>query len=235
MDLPPQVSPPEVALSDVTPCSVLGVDTVALPVLTGPDGPVLGPGATELVGELEEDLLELLAAAGATGAVGEITERFVLDRSGLSNADLRLVLLVGVGSATTDDLRRAGATLARRTRGRSAVATSLGAVSDDAGLRALVEGLVLGSFAFHCRSDGPRDRPVERVVLAGMPDPESRTAALHTALAVAGAGWLSRTLALVPSNVKNPAWMVDQATEVADRAGLELRVWDESQLEKEGF
>ena len=236
MGLPTQVSPPQIALSDVAPSAVIGADAVAVPVLADPDhGPTLGPGAAELVDELGEDLFALLDAASATGEAGEVVERVVLDTAGLTNPDLRLVLLVGVGSGGTDDLRRAGAALARHARGRLTVATSLGALGDDAALRALVEGLVLGSFEFHWRSTGPVEQPVERVVLAGMADADSRAETVAKALAVAGAGWLSRTLALVPSNVKHPAWMAEQAADVAQRAGLGIKVWDEEQLAKQGF
>jgi leucyl aminopeptidase len=233
--LPAQVSPPQIAVSDVSPTAVRGVDVVAVPVLDDADGPVLGPGAAELYDELGEDLFALLEAAGVSGRPGEVVDRVVLDPSGLSNTDLRLVLLVGVGSGSTDDLRRAGATLARRVKGRRSVATSLGALADDAGLRALVEGLVLGSFEFHWRSDGPRARPVERVVLAGQADTGFRHGVLEKALAVAGAAWRSRTLALVPSNLKNPAWMVQEAADVAEHAGLDIRVWDEKELAEQGF
>src|SRR4051812_27166244 len=232
--LPTQVSPPQVALSDVAPSAVVGADVVAVPVLADEDGLSLGPGAAELVDELGDDLFALLEVAGATGKAGEVVERVVLDTSRLSNADLRLVLLVGVGTGTTDELRRAGAALARRAKGRRTVATSLGALADDPGVRALVEGLVLGSFEFHWRSGGPLEQPVERVVLAGMADKDARTEVVERGLAIAGAGWLSRTLALAPSNVKNPEWLAQQATEVAQRAGLDVRVWDEKELAAEG-
>jgi leucyl aminopeptidase len=72
-------------------------------------------------------------------------------------------------------------------------------------------------------------------VLAGLVDADTRKEAVGRALAVAGAGWLSRTLALVPSNLKNPAWLADQAADVAKRAGLGLTVWDEKALVKDGF
>ena len=235
MALPPQVSPPQVALSDVAPSAVVGADVVAVPVLAEAEGLTLGPGAAELLDELGEDLFALLEASSATGKAGEIVERVVLDTSSLSNRDLRLVLLVGVGTGTPDDLRRAGSALARRAKGRKTVATSLAALCDDAGVRAVIEGVVLGSFEFHWRSDGPLQQPVERVVLAGMMDAGSRTDVVERALAIAGASWLSRTLALAPSNVKNPAWLADQATEVARRAGLDVKVWDEKALKSEGF
>ncbi len=235
MALPTQVSPPQVALSDVAPSAVLGADVVAIPVLAGDDGLTLGPGAAELLDELDDDLFALLDTFSATGKAGEIVERAVLDTSGLSNADLRLLLLVGVGTGTTDELRRAGAAVARRTKGRQCVATSISALCDDAGLRALVEGLVLGSYEFHWRSEGPKERPVARAVLAGLVDAGARKDVLQRALAVAGAGWQSRTLALVPSNLKNPVWLAEQAADVAKRAGLDLTVWDEKALEKDGF
>jgi leucyl aminopeptidase len=98
-----------------------------------------------------------------------------------------------------------------------------------------VEGLVLGSFGFHMRSDGPPERPVERVVLAGLSATGDRTTVLARALAVAGAGWRSRTLALVPSNVKSPAWLADQAAETGEAAGLAVTVWDEHRLAADGF
>jgi leucyl aminopeptidase len=238
--LPSQVSPPQVALSEAAPTAVVGADVVAVPVLSGDDGPMLGPGAAELVDELDEDLFGLLEDAGATGAVGEIVDRVVLGAAARANArpgnpELRLVLLVGVGSGSPAELRRAGAALARRARGRRTVATSLAALADDAGLRALVEGLVLGSYEFHWRSNGPKEQPVGRVVLAGLAEPKARRTALDRALAVAGAGWMSRTLALVPSNEKTPVWMAERAAEVAGRAGLKVRVWDERQLADAGF
>ena len=235
MPLPTQVSPPQVALSDVAPSAVVGADVVAIPVLAGDDGLTLGPGAAELLDELDVDLFTLLEAFSATGEAGEIVERVILDTAGLSNPDLRLLLLVGVGAGTADELRRAGAALARRTKGRQCVATSLAGLCDDAGLRALVEGLVLGSYEFHWRSEGPKERPVGRVVLAGLVDADSRKAVLERALAVAGAGWRARTLALVPSNVKNPVWLAEQAADVAKRCRLEITVWDEKALEKDGF
>ena len=238
MDLPQQVSPPQVALSPSAPTAVVGVDVVAVPVLSGGSeglGPTLGPGSAELLDHLDLDVFALLDHHRVTGKVGDVVEHPVLSTAGLANSSLRSVLLVGVGDATTLDLRRAGAVLARRVRGRDTVATSLAALADDAGLRALVEGLVLGSFGFHRRSTGAQERPVGRVVLAGVSESAERQAAVERAVAVAGAGWFSRTLALVPSNEKNPAWLAARAEEVAESAGLGLEIWDEKRLAEEGF
>ncbi len=235
MGLPSQVSPPQIALSDAPPTGVVGADVVAIPVLTDENGFVLGPGSAELLDELDLDVFALLEHAETKGAAGEVVAHVVLSPEGLSNSSLRLVLFTGVGKGTPADLRRAGATLARRTKGKQTLATSVASLTDDAGLRAFVEGLVLGSFGFHRRSEGPKETPVARVVLAGIADPESRQLTLARALAVGGAGWMARTLALVPSNEKNPQWMVDRAAEIADNSGLKIKVWDEKALAREGF
>jgi leucyl aminopeptidase len=229
--LPSQSRAPRVTLTEDPPSAVPGAEVVAVPVLGGPDGPALGPGAAELLDEIELDAFALLEQASATGKAGEVAHFPVLDGTGPRD----LVLFVGVGAGTPADLRRAGAALARRTTGKGMVATSLAALAADTGLRALVEGLVLGSFSFHRRSTGVARPPVEHVVLAGLGDPGSRQEALRRALAVAEAGWRSRTLALVPSNEKNPPWLAEQARAVAEAAGLDITVWDERALARDGF
>ena len=178
-----------------------------------------------------------------TGAVGEIVEVPVPQGTD-ANPALRLVLLVGVGRARPIDVRRAGAALARATRDRDAVATSIPAVAPDGdpvpdatALEAFVAGTMLGAFEFHWRSTGPERHPVRQVVIATPPGTLAGAdqAALARAVAIGGAGWRSRTLATVPSNLKNPAWLAEQAEQVAAAAGLEVRIWDEADLERDGF
>ena len=239
--LPTQVSPPELSLSEEPPARVSGAEVLALPVLAGgaggsadgnAGGVTVGPGAAELLDRVDLDLFAVLEHARATGKAGEVTTLPVAGASSLADGDLRLVLLVGVGSGTPKELRRAGAAIARRTKDLDTVATSVPAVGDDAGLRAFVEGAVLGSFEYHLRSSGPKARPVRRIVIAGGTfAPE----VLQRGLAVAMAGWRSRTLATVPSNTKNPQWFVDQARPIAQQAGLGMTVLDERELEAQGF
>ncbi|QBR93710.1 leucyl aminopeptidase [Nocardioides euryhalodurans] len=236
LSLPAQVSPPEFALSALAPHAVSGVEVVALPVVPATDdgAPLLGPGADALAEALDLDLLGLLESQQATGRTGEVTTCPV-PLGSADNAALRLVLLVGVGDQSAQDLRRAGAALARAVRDRSSVATSVAAVCDAEGLTAFVVGLTLGSFGFHMRSDGPEHRPVEQVVLAGLPDDADLAVALHRGITLGGAGWRARMLATVPSNIKNPQWLAEQAEEIAQEAGLDVTVWDEKRLAAEGF
>ncbi|MFE7226409.1 leucyl aminopeptidase family protein, partial [Nocardioides sp. NPDC057577] len=44
-----------------------------------------------------------------------------------------------------------------------------------------------------------------------------------------------RFYASVPSNLKNPVWLAEQAEELAAEKGLQITVWDENELEKDGF
>ena len=246
LSLPAQVSPPEFALSPALPHQIGGAAVWAFPVLRGEaadaaatDGddagrPVvlLGPGADEAADALGVDLLAAAEAFRATGRAGEVTTVPV------ASDDVDLVLLVGVGAQTATDFRRAGAALARATKDRDSVVTTIPAVAPEGGLGAFVVGAMLGSFAFHWRSTGPKERPVSRVVLAGLPDVGADDGAdeeLYRALALGGAGWRARTLATVPSNLKTPAWLAQQALEIGEQAGLEVAVWDEDRLATEGF
>ncbi|MDN5744881.1 MAG: leucyl aminopeptidase, partial [Nocardioidaceae bacterium] len=98
--LPAQVSPPDVALSDLLPGEITGVDVVALAVLPAPESSalLLGPGSAELSDELEVDLVGVAEAHGLSGAVGEVAA-FPVPSGTKTNPDLRVVLLVGVGDA----------------------------------------------------------------------------------------------------------------------------------------
>ena len=238
--LPHQVSPPEFAASELPPGAIQGVDVVALPVLPGDDGGVLlGPGAADLADDLGIDLVGIAEVHALTGATAEVALVPTPDGTP-ANPALRAVLLVGVGAARPVDLRRAGAAMAKATRDRATVATSIPAVAQDAtpddpvALEAFVAGTMLGSFAFHWRSGGPEHQPVRRVVIAGAPAATDRSA-VERAVALGGAGWRSRLLATVPSNLKNPAWLAAQAEEIAATSGLDVRVWDETELERDGF
>ena len=239
--LPKQVSPPEFALSELFPAAIVGADVAAVPVLPDPtpetsgSAPtvLLGPGAAELADALGVDLLAVAELHRMTGATGEVATLPVPGGTA-TNPELRLVLLVGVGEARPTDLRRAGAALARATKDRTAVATSIPSVAAEDGLEAFVVGTMLGSFGFHWRSTGPQSLPVQRVVVAG-PSGQGDHARLERAIAVGGAGWRSRMLATVPSNLKNPPWLAEQAERLAAHAGLDCRVWDEQELARDGF
>ena len=226
--LPVQIIPPALACSDLA-VHALEAEVVALPVLPGEDGGdlVLGPGSAELAET--HDLLDVLEIARAEGKAGEVTSYPVTGGRGA----LRRILLVGVGAQRGDDFRRAGAALARATRDVGSVATTVPALDPETALEPFVAGVVLGSFDFAWRSTGPRWQPPGTVTLASL-DP-SYAGGLARAESIAAASWRARQLASVPSNLKSPGWLADQAVETARGAGLEARVWDEQELAEDGF
>jgi leucyl aminopeptidase len=229
--LPPQVSPPSFALSGVLPHALTGVDAVAYPFTVLDGRPVLGPGAVDAADPLGIDLLAVLEGSRAQGTAGEIVAVPAGGRA--ESSSLRLVVLVGLGEETSGDFRRAGAALARATVDHDTVATTIAAAGDAEALTAFVVGAMLGSFVFHWRSEGPEHQPVRRMVLAGLDD--DRSADLERGLELGGAGWRARMLATVPSNLKSPQWLAEQAETIAAEHGLSCDVWDESTLAKRGF
>ncbi|WP_238342987.1 leucyl aminopeptidase family protein [Nocardioides cynanchi] len=230
--LPAQVSPPAFALSDKTPLELGGVEVMAFS-FTAADGVVdLGPEAAETGAALGLDLTEALAAHRATGKAGEIVSVPVAGRG--ARSALRLVLLVGLGDGTDADFRRAGAALARATTDRDTVATTVAASGDGHALTAFVVGAMLGSFGFHWRSQGPEHHPVRRMVLAGLAD-DDYSGDLERGLELGGAGWRARMLSTVPSNLKSPQWLAEQAETLAREHGLACEIWDERKLAKQGF
>jgi leucyl aminopeptidase len=235
-DLPAQPSPPEFALSGLPPHAIRGVEAVAVPVLPDPesDTVLIGPGAAGIADETDLDLMAVLELNGAVGKTGEVFS-VPVPLGGAGNPDLRWVHLVGVGDQQVDDFRRAGAAVARATRDRASVATSIPALGSDDALEAFVAGAMLGSFVFHLRSTAPEHTPVGRIVLAGVPDSAGAARRLDRAIAVGGAAWRARLLATVPSNIKSPPWLADQAVTLADEAGLDSEVWDVAKLESGGF
>ncbi|MFT4008484.1 MAG: leucyl aminopeptidase family protein [Nocardioidaceae bacterium] len=232
--------PPEVVPADST-SGVAGADIIALPVLPGNEadasgagpGLTLGSGSAPIIEALDTDLRALLAHHRATGKAGEIVEHVVLPGACPTLPDVRSVLLVGVGSGTPADFRRAGAALARKGKGGVRAVTTIAEEADEEALAAFAEGLVLGSFGFDRKSVPPTLLPLQQVLLTGVP--AARQSALDRALARGRAAWQARTLALVPSNEKNPEWLAERAREVATEAGLRVQIWHERQLAAEGF
>ncbi len=232
MSVPGDIAPPEITLTADALDAVEGAAMLAVPFSKDDDSLVLGPGGAELIELLGADLLALLEREKATGRAGEVIEHPVLEPP--AGSALERLLLVGVGDSDPADFRRAAAAVVRRARGRDRAATSIASLTDGAGLRAFVEGLMLGAFAYHHKTGDPQ-APVGEVVLTGMADPESRRGELRKAEAAGRAAWAARTLATVPSNIKNPAWLATQAESLGAETGLQVQVWDETTLARQGF
>jgi leucyl aminopeptidase len=208
-------------------------DVVAVPMRAGNEGAVLDVAAERLGAAYDLELPTYLARASGNGQVkGRPGEIVAVPMPGGPAGPAEL-LVVGIGEGSPAELRKAGAAIARRSKGRATLAAALPEGTDDAGLQAHIEGLLLASYTFSRRSEPPSSGPVAGIALHFGGD-FGRKAADH-ALVVVKAVWLARDLANTPSNEKDPAWLADRAREVAMATGLECRIWDETGLRGEGF
>ncbi|MCY9785728.1 leucyl aminopeptidase [Nocardiopsis sp. EMB25] len=206
-------------------------DLLVLPVFAD-DGPKAAEGVAEsgLGGDLPAPLTDLFTHYSLTGKSGELVQFPVSRDEGLA----RLALL-GVGSGSPDDLRKAGAALSRAARGRSRVALAWPG-SDTEAATAFAEGVLLASYTFSMKTgETPEDkRPAEAVDVVGDGGGDLADA-LRRGADLAGATALARDLINTPSLAKDPEWMAARAREVAAEKGLQVRVWDEDALAEAGF
>ncbi|HEX3827649.1 MAG TPA: leucyl aminopeptidase [Sporichthyaceae bacterium] len=204
-------------------------DVLAVPIAPGSGAVTAGSGLAEVARALGLDLLGAASREKAKASAGEIV---AVPVSG--HPTVQQVLLVGVGSAGDTDLRRAGAAVARRVRERSRLETTVVAAAGATGVRAFVEGLLLGSYSYGLRSGEPKQESVGAISVHTRPGAAARTA-VERAQVTGHAVCLARDLANTPSARKTPAWLAAEATRVGKRAGLDVRVWEPGQLAAEGF
>jgi leucyl aminopeptidase len=224
------------------------VDAVAVPVApAAPDDTDLQPrrGTADAAARYGIDLAELAERADLTGAPGEAWTLLLPRPVGSAGTALpwsglpRRLVLVGVGDGTPDDLRRAGAALARATRGLGRVLTTVGTEPGADGprsVRALVEGYLLAAYRVQRigAPASPKDAPAAELVVVGRDGAPAR-AALADAVRGATATWLVRDLANTPSSTKDPEWVADRAGELARAAGLRVEVLGPRELAAQGF
>ncbi len=230
------------------------VDALAVPVAPAADGDDdVQPrtGTADAAARYGIDLARLADSAGLDGAAGE-TYTFHLPRALVARDPMpweglpeRLVL-VGVGTGSARDLRRAGAALARATTGLARVVTTVASEpgrSAAEAARSFVEGFLLGAYTsptFGGATSGSRPASSEaapaapELVLLGKHE-ELVAATAVRATASARATWLVRDLAATPSNVKNPQWVAERAADLSRATGLRVTVLDGDALEAGGF
>jgi leucyl aminopeptidase len=126
-------------------------------------------------------------------------------------------------------LRRAGAALARRGKGRT---TMVAGVPGD--VAAFAEGALLASYEFKI-GEPAKKRPLASLVVMTEAGPEACAAPLARARVVAGATVFARDLANATSQDKCPEWLAEQARKLAADSGLTIRVRDEAELAAGGF
>jgi leucyl aminopeptidase len=231
-------------LADLDPTDLL----LALPV---PTAGLPQTGATaQALALVGLDAGEVQAAHEPTARAGSVTRIPLVP----GERPARTVLLVGVGDAGPSDLRTAGAALGRAAKGHAALVTTLASGAARGAQSAFAEGLALGGYSSprwagndsttarrmptepgsttaSGSTDGSVKGPAGEVALVGSYDEPS----VRHSVVRARATMLARNLAVVPSNIKDPAWVAAQARTLAGRSGLEVKVWSEGALRAEGF
>ncbi|WP_018655606.1 leucyl aminopeptidase [Actinomadura flavalba] len=197
--------------------SEAGAELFAVPVRVGAEAP-----AAEIAALLPFTLDELLTLHRAKGEAGEVIATPV--RVG---GEVRELLLYGVGEASPAELRKAGAALARRAKGRTSLAVGV-----PGHVAAFTEGALLATYGFKIGKAPERTAPATILVLTEEGD-AAEAVALGTARARATA--LARDLANTPSSEKDPSWLAEQAREIGAAAGVTVAVRDEKQLADGGF
>ncbi|AHH94325.1 leucyl aminopeptidase family protein [Kutzneria albida] len=154
--------------------------------------------------------------------------------------------LLGLGGSEPKDWRGAGAALVRAVDARAAADSDAGRpvtrsaqVLLPAGVTAeqaaaLATGVLLGGYKFKVSNSeqAPRTKSVRLVA----PEGAELAEAVREAVALATATALARDFANTPSNVKNPAWLADNAARLAaGLTGLTAEVREESWLAEQGF
>lgn len=197
-------------------------ETVAVPVRSGPE---VDPAYADAVaGMFTLGARDLLAHEEARGEAGELTRAPFRIGDGITE-----MVLFGVGDGSAGALRKAGAALGRRFRGRGHVVAAAPSEAGEEALAAFAEGLLLASYDF--RLGGPVRRPGAELISVLT----STGSALRRGETVARAVALARDLGNTPSLEKYPQWLAAQAEELTAGAGVTVRVRDETALAEEGF
>jgi leucyl aminopeptidase len=156
------------------------------------------------------------------------------------------VVLLGAGPAkdlTAEVVRRlAGRAVRAAEKLRlESVAVSLDglpSVVDSVRAQAAAEGATLAAWRFRELKTPSKDEPavdVRALDLVGAGDTEALEAGAMAGAIIARAENLARTLQARPGNVATPTHLAEEATRIAGGAGLEITVFDEARMRKEGM
>ena len=217
-----------VTASDAGPLDV-ETDLLVVPVFKGG---IEGPGAAAVLAELQLDALPV-----TPDFRGDIGQSLLLSTPGLTAP---AVLLVGLGRMDETDperLRRAAGIAARAGSNVERIATTLAHVhSTSAGLEAVAEGFLLGSYADRRYKSDDEGAPRLREAMVLIASSQLRTAesALDRARLYARATIAARDLVNLPPDRKRPPDLAKHITELVD-GSCQVSVLDEPGLIAGGF
>ncbi|MDQ1443887.1 MAG: leucyl aminopeptidase, partial [Acidimicrobiaceae bacterium] len=152
------------------------------------------------------------------------------------------IVALGMGEragVTTDSLRDAGAALARAgSRAKRVATTLLDAVpvgmDRASAAQAIAEGVSLAAYDFTTYRSQSKPSQIERVTVVSDKD-DAVGRGLQRGERVAQAVSLARDLINEPAQAMTPRRLAEVAMGLADTSGLQVTVWDEEDIEREGL
>ena len=194
-----------------------------------------GPLVLAVIGTAEKPALhsqeafttEQLLSIGASPKAESVTRSL--------NATGSPCMLVGIGSESTpstDDWRDVGGAIARAAGTNQALQVVLGDIDKDA-LLAVAEGLALGNYKIKSHKHETKPAALQKVHFVTGHDVS--TLELHRIQVIAAAVHKTRDLAVTPANLLYPDLFAQLAATEAAALGLQVQIWDEHQLAKDGF
>jgi leucyl aminopeptidase len=215
--------PPDLKLA---PLSITGVDAVAIgaEILDGAPHILTNKVSRLAAQECNLDFLSILSEwPDFTAKAGEMIE--IPIRVG----NVKRLYIVGVGTLTQSDYRKAGAALGRKVKGKSVnVLNGIITTSEHAVVH--LNALALSQYLWNRKSAKKPERCT--FIHAGNFAPE-----LDYSKALIQAVWLARDLIHEPSDAKNPAWMASEtkrALKKANSSALSVNVLSGAALKEFG-
>ena len=214
---------PELFVSSL-PANEIETDVLVLGVSLEDDASVVRtvPGLPDL-GDIE-----LFGGSGRRDSVVRIPAVAVAAKS---------IALLGLGSGelTADALRYAAGSLTRQLRGAESVAFAI-PTTDASQVTALLEGAAMGAYSYteyRVDSLATTKLPVSAITVLtevdGAADSPTRAAVTATAMATV------RDLVNAPPSDLYPETFASRTHELAAGLGVDITVWDEAALERDGF
>ncbi len=194
-------------------------------------------GASDPPEGLPDALAEALSGAVAAGDLrGKTGEQVLLYGSGEDGP--RRLLAVGVGPEAELDLeavRRFGGRAVRAAESARVTHVTVAVPATDSidpelALQAVSEGLVMAAWRFTELKAAGDDPPVQVDRASVWAGPAASTSAVAAGVAGARGENLARELQTYPGNRMTPTILAGRASQMAERAGLEIDVWGRDRL-----
>jgi leucyl aminopeptidase len=221
-----------VAALSVSPEPILTIvaDVLVVGVASSESGPVLLTDDAELLA-----LAPSLASIGVTGSVDELTR---LPFAGAAAGSIALIGVGGHKNIADEALRVAAGSAARQLRGISTLAVALPVASDDS-ILAVLEGAAIGAYEYTAHRSASLESTKltasSIVVATSGTEAADADALVSRALALATAMNTVRDLVNAPPSHMYPQTLAEAAVAAAAHTGIEVTVWDEDDLARDGF